>query len=176
MASSTPASLLDVLAVPLLIAGLLDQLTDRLRRWRTGAEPAPVGDPEELYRRGEADERAGRLAAARDAFEEVVRRVPDQARAHARLAALAAGRGDHQVALAHALHALRAETSVDTLLAAADASVAAGRIDDAFAFYRDVLARDASHVSALRRLRDAAWAAARWADALSAQDRLARLA
>jgi protein O-GlcNAc transferase len=176
MASSTPTSLLDVLAVPLLIAGLVDQLTDRLRRWRTRGEPAPVVDLQELYRRGEADERAGRLAAACDLFEEVVRGLPDHAPAHARLAALATGRGDHQVALAHALHALRAETSVDTLLAAADASAAAGRIDDALALYRDVLARDAEHVWALRRLRDAAWAATRWADALSAQDRLARLA
>ena len=176
MASSTPApTLLDLLAAPLVIGGLIDQLAEGIRRWRAGGERGPAADPEELYRRGQVAERAGRLADARDAFEEIVRGVPEHAGAHARLAALAAGRGDQQAALAHALHALRAEVTDDTLLAAADASVATGRVDDALALYRDVLARDGEHILALRRLRDAAWAGARWVDALSAHDRLAKL-
>lgn len=176
MAGSTPPSvLLDLVAAPLVIAGLIDQLAERIRHWRAGRDRAPSVDPEELYRQGEVAERAGRVEAARDAFEQVVRRVPEHAGAHARLAALAAARGDHQVALAHALHALRAEETAEHLLAAADASAAAGRIDDALELYRQLLERDAEHALGLRRLRDAAWATERWADALSAQDRLARL-
>src|SRR5262245_50553018 len=101
MASTTPVFvLLDLVAAPLVIAGLIDQLADRIRHWRAGRDRAPSVEPEERYQQAHIAERAGRIEAARDAFEEVVRRVPEHAGAHARLAALAAARGDHQTALA----------------------------------------------------------------------------
>jgi len=172
-------ALIGLLAVPLLIGGILDRLVDgvrRLRRW-TGQRDASLAEQgvSELYRRGLDDAHAGRTAAAVHAFEEVVRREPGHVEAHARLAELAAQRGDRQAALAHALLALRAAENPDTLLAAADAYAGADRIEDALALYRQVLARDPGHLVALRRLRDAAVARARWSDALPAQERLARL-
>src|SRR5262245_41070080 len=117
MTSSTPPfALVDLLAAPLVIAGLIDGLVAGIRRWRSGGDRLPAVEPDELYRQAQAADRAGRVAAARDAYEEVVRRAPEHARAHSRLGGLATARGDHQVALAHALHALRAEETVDTLL------------------------------------------------------------
>jgi lipopolysaccharide biosynthesis regulator YciM len=160
---------------------MLDRLLAGVRGFLGGLDPArgprlpaerSVAD---VYRFGREAELAGRPASAIEAYEEVVKREPGHAEAHGRLAELVGRRGDRQDALVHALTALRAEETPQAMLDAAEAYAAAGRDDDALALYRDLLARDAGHVTALRRMRDLAALRARWSDAMGAQERLVRL-
>ena len=161
---------------------MLDRLIAGVRGFIGGLEPArgpriPGAERSvaDVYRFGQEAERAGRPAAAIEAYEEVVKREPGHTAAHARLADLVGRRGDRQDALAHALTALRSEETPGAMLDAAEAYVGAGRADDALALYRDLLARDPGHLTALRRLRDVAASRARWVEAVNAQERLARL-
>jgi tetratricopeptide (TPR) repeat protein len=168
-----------ILTVGCLAAGLFDRLADGARwlgRWSGRLEgQAPDAPAPDLYGRGVEAERAGKIEAAARDFEEVLRRDPAHAGAHGRLADLAGRRGDTQAALTHALLALRAEDSAEAHLAAGDAYARADRIEDALQMFQQVLARDPEHAVALRRVRDTAMGHARWAEALAAQERLARL-
>lgn len=169
--------------LPVLAGAVLDRLAGiarALARWSrnswraTPAPPAEVVD--DLYQRGLDARDAGRTGAALKTFQEIVRREPAHAEAHARLGELARERGDSQSALLHSLHALRGDERPVTALTAADAYRRAGRHDDAIALYRDVLGRDPDHLTALRRLRDALAELGRWAEAVPAQERLVKLA
>jgi lipopolysaccharide biosynthesis regulator YciM len=169
--------------VPLIALGLGASLSGLARllgigpgRDRSGAPWRADDGPEAIHRYGLDAEVAGRSADAVAAYHEVIRREPAHAGAHARLAELAQRRGDRQAAMLHALQALRADDHPERVLAAADAYTQAGRPDDAIALYRDLLGRDPDHVTALRRLRDAALTRGRWAEALRAQERLTKVA
>lgn len=131
---------------------------------------------EEVYHRGVDAQLAGKLEAAAEAYQEVLRREPGHPQASVRLGELARQRGDTQAALTYHLQALRAGERAETLLAAAEDYRWLGRFDDAIAMYQRVLARDRDHLTALRGLRDMAAERERWSEALEAQERLVQLA
>jgi lipopolysaccharide biosynthesis regulator YciM len=130
----------------------------------------------EIYQHGVESQLAGRSDEAIQAYEDVRRRDPAHAGAPIRLAELARQRGNALAALDHDLEALRAEERVETLLAAARDYETLGRADDAVRMYERVLARDRDHLVALRGLRDVAAEHQRWGEAVSAQERLVRVA
>ncbi|MBI2527128.1 MAG: DUF1049 domain-containing protein, partial [Candidatus Rokubacteria bacterium] len=173
------ALLLGAFLLGVVLAILLGAARDLSRAYRDhqtarGARrTAALG---ELYHQGLDAQLAGRWVQAQAAYEEILRREPGYTEAHAKLAELAHGRGDAQGALVHRLQALRNDERPETLLAVAEDYRRAGRQDDALGIYRDVLARDPDHLTALRALRDLTAELGRWADALPAQERLLRLA
>lgn len=130
----------------------------------------------EIYRHGVEAQLAGRADEAARTYEEVLRRDPAHPGAPIRLGELARQRGDAPAALSHHLQALRAEERTETLLTVADDYRRLERPDDAIETYQRVLARDRDHLTALRGLRDVAAERCRWAEALDAQERLARIA
>jgi lipopolysaccharide biosynthesis regulator YciM len=119
---------------------------------------------------------AGKAGEAAEVYREVLDREPGHAEASRRLGELARQRGDAQSALTHDLQALRAEERPETMLAVADDYRRLGRPDDAIAVYQRVLARDRTHLTALRGLRDIAVERERWLEALEAQERLVQSA
>ena len=157
-----------------ILFGVVRDLSRAYRDHQTARGARRTAALGELYHQGLDAQLAGRWAQAQTAYEELLRREPGYAEAHARLAELARGRGDVQGALVHQLQALRADERPETLLAAAEAYRRAGRQDDALGIYRDVLAREPEHLTALRALRELAAELGRWADALPAQERLLR--
>jgi lipopolysaccharide biosynthesis regulator YciM len=158
-----------------LTLGLIRDLGRSLRsrqRERQVQRAEGLGD---LYHRGVAAQLSGRVADALLAYEELVRREPDHAQAHARLGELARERGDARSALLHDLAALRSEESPELMLAAAEDYRRTGRPDDAVALLEGLLSRDRDHVAALRALRDLSVAGDRWQRALEFQQRIVDL-
>ncbi|HUG35855.1 MAG TPA: tetratricopeptide repeat protein, partial [Candidatus Limnocylindrales bacterium] len=147
-----------------------------LAGWSRASPARPAETVDELYQRGLDARESGRAGMAVKAFQEVVRRAPAHAEAHARLSELAHERGDGASALLHALQAWREDSRPSRALAAAAAYRAAGRGADSIALYRDVLGRDADHPAALRHLRDALGDLGRWGEAVALQERLVKLA
>src|SRR5262249_4157908 len=94
---------------------------------------------DELYHRGVDAHLARRLDAAMQAYEELLKRFPDHAQAHARLGEMALERGDAHGALVHHLDALRTDDSPELLLATAEDYRRAGRPDDAAAMLERLL-------------------------------------
>jgi tetratricopeptide (TPR) repeat protein len=118
---------------------------------------------------------AGNAAGTSRADEDVPRREATHPAARIGLAELARHQGNPEAALDDHLQTLRTEDRTETLLALADAYRRLGRPDDAIVTYRRVLAGDRDHATAIRGVRDVAAERGRWADALSAQERLVRL-
>ena len=128
----------------------------------------------EIYQHAVEAQLAGKSDEAIRSYEEVRRRDPGHPTAPIRLSELARQGGNRLAALNHGLEALRAEERVETLLAAARDLETLGRGDEAIQMYQRVLVRDRDHVAALQGLRNAAAEQHRWAEALSAQERLVR--
>lgn len=144
-----------------------------IRRARLSRQPDTLA---EIYQRGVDAQLAGNPDSAALAYREVIARSPDHLDAHMRLAELARARGDHQSAMDHHLKALRVEARGDVLLALAQDYDSTGRNAEALATYRQVLDKDPDHRTALRAVRRLAAREGRWAEGLSAQETLVRLA
>jgi len=157
-----------------ILLGVVRDLSRVYRDHQTAGDARRSATLSERYHQGLDAQLAGRWAEAQAAYEELVRLEPGHAEAHARLAEIARRRGDEQGALVHQLQVLRTDERPETLLAAAEAYRRAERHDDALEIYRDVLARDPDHLTALRALRDQSVELGRWTDALPAQERLVR--
>ena len=169
-----------ILAAGAFAAGAVLAIALGLLRARSGGARDAAGSAggaasalsAELYRLGEDAAVAGRLTPAVAAFEALLRGEPGHAAAHARLGELARARGDDATALRHFLQAMRVDERPEIMLAAAGAYGRVGRLDDAVALYTEVIARAPGHLTGLRGLRDLTAAAGRWADAVTAQERL----
>ena len=129
----------------------------------------------ETYRHAVEAQLAGKSDEAIRAYEEVRRLDPGHATASIRLSELSRQGGNTLAALNHSLDALRAEERVETLLAAARDLETLGRGDEAIQMYQRAVARDRDHVAALRGVRNIAAEQQRWAEVLSAQERLVRV-
>jgi lipopolysaccharide biosynthesis regulator YciM len=148
----------------------------RSLRLRGGAREASHADGlDELYLRGMEAQLSGQVTEAALAYEELLRRDPDRAQAHARLAELARGRGDFRGALVHDLHALRSEESPELVLAAAADYRRTGRPDEAAALLEGILSRRRHHPAALRALRDVRVEEGQWSRALEVQEQIVDL-
>lgn len=144
-----------------------------VRRTRRARDAEGVA---EVYQRGVAAQLAGKPDAAAAAYRELLMREPDHPDAHLRMGELARARGDHESAIDHHLHALRAEARADVLLALAEDYDRAERPAEALATYRQILDQDRNHGAALRAIRRLASQEGLWPEALSAQEALMRLA
>lgn len=162
-------------AVLALLLGLVRDLGRAVRGHRLERQARRIGDLGELYHRGVDAQLSGRAADAVLAFEELLRREPDHAQAHARLGELARGRGDARSALVHDLAALRDEERPELMLAAAEDYRRTDRPADAVALLEQILERDRNHPAALRALRDLSVSEGSWARALRTQERIAAL-
>ncbi|HEV8437348.1 MAG TPA: tetratricopeptide repeat protein [Methylomirabilota bacterium] len=159
-----------------LVLGTLRDLGRTYHAYQVARRARRDDTVNEIYQRGVEAQLSGNTAEAAHAYEQVLRRDPGHRQAPIRLGELARLRGDAQAALGHHLQALRAEERPETLVALADDYRRLGRADEAVEAYRRVLARERDHVMALRGLRDVAADRGRWAEALSSQERLTRLA
>lgn len=155
-----------------LLLGALRDLARSYRGYQFARRARRDDVLSEIYHRGVDAQLAGRPAAAVLAYEEVLRRQPAHSEAPARLGEMARQRGDREAALRHDLQALRANESLETLLAVAEDYRLLGRPDDAIAMYQRVLERDRGHLTALRGLRDVEVERGQWAEALEVQVRL----
>ena len=162
-------------AVLALVAGLVRDLGRSYREYQRAREARRAESLGDLYHRGVDAQLSGRVEAAEQTYEELLKRDPDHAQAHARLGELALGRGDAKGALVHHLDALRGEEQPDLVLAAAEDFRRTGRPGEAVALLERLLARDQDNLAALRALRDLCMAQAQWQRALGAQERLVDL-
>lgn len=129
----------------------------------------------EIYHRGVEAQLAGNPDAAASAYRELLLREPGHLDAHLRMGELARSRGDHQSAMDHHLQALRIEARSDVLLALGEDYDRAGRTAEALATYRQILAQDRGHQTALGAIRRLTALEGRWPEALLAQETLLRL-
>jgi lipopolysaccharide assembly protein B len=157
------------------LLGLLRDLGRSYQQHRLVRQARREESLKATYHRGVDAQLAGKSALAAEAYEEVLRREPGYAAAHARLAELARERGDAPRAIDHQLQAIRADERPETLLALAESYRAAGRLDEAASHYARVLEGDRDHLTALRGLRDTAAERGRWTEALDTQERVVRL-
>jgi len=141
------------------------QLTRRARRGE---------DLAEIYRQGVDAQLAGKPEAARSAYRELLAREPGDPDAHLRLGELARSQGEYSAAIEHHHHALRTVARGDLLVALALDYEGAGRRTEALATYRQILAQDRNHRTALRAIRHLAALEGRWPEALEAQETLVR--
>lgn len=162
-------------AVLALLLGLVRDLGRSYRgsqRAREARRAESIGD---VYHRGVDAQLSGRADAALQIYEELLKRDPGHAQAHARLGELALARGDAKGALVHHLDALRDEERPELVLAAAEDFRRTARPGEAAALLERLLARDHDHVAALRALRDITVGEAQWQRALGAQERIVAL-
>lgn len=162
-------------AVLALVAGLVRDLGRSYLEYRRAREARRAESLGDLYHRGVDAQLSGRVEDAEQTYEELLKRDPDHAQAHARLGELALGRGDAKGALVHHLDALRGEEQPDLVLAAAEDFRRTGRPGEAVALLERLLARDQDNLAALRALRDLSMAGGQWQRALGAQERLVAL-
>jgi len=159
-----------------LMLGLVRDLGRSFRSHQRERQARRAEGLGELYHRGVDAQLSDRAADARLAYEELLRREPDHAQAHARLGELARERGDARAALVHDLDALRDEERPELMLAAAEDYRRMGRPDEAAALLERLVARDHDHEAALRALRDLSVAEGWWQRALQPQERILALA
>lgn len=162
-------------AVLALMLGLVRDLGRSVRSHQRERQARRAEGLGELYHSGVDAQLSGRAADARLAYEELLRRDPDHAQAHARLGELARERGDARAALVHDLDALRDEERPELMLAAAEDYRRTGRPDEAAALLERLVTRDRDHLAALRVLRDLSVAEGWWQRALQAQERILAL-
>jgi lipopolysaccharide biosynthesis regulator YciM len=158
-----------------LLLGLVRDLGRSYRDYQRAREARRAESLGDVYHRGVDAQLAGRADAALQIYEELLKRDPGHAQAHARLGELALERGDAKGALVHHLDALRGEERPELVLAAAEDFRRTGRPGEAAALLERLLARDQDHVHALRTLRDLAVAEGQWQRALGAQERIVAL-
>jgi len=162
-------------AVLALLLGLVRDLGRSYRDYQRAREARRAESLGDVYHRGVDAQLSGRADAALQIYEELLKRDPGHAQAHARLGELALERGDAKGALVHHLDALRGEERPELVLAAAEDFRRTGRPEEAAALLERLLARDHDHVGALRALRDLAVAEGQWQRALGAQERIVAL-
>jgi lipopolysaccharide biosynthesis regulator YciM len=162
-------------AVLALLLGLVRDLGRSYRDYQRAREARRAESLGDVYHRGVDAQLSGRADAALQIYEELLKRDPGHAQAHARLGELALERGDAKGALVHHLGALRGEERPELVLAAAEDFRRTGRPEEAAALLERLLARDHDHVAALRALRDLAVAEGQWQRALGAQERIVAL-
>jgi lipopolysaccharide biosynthesis regulator YciM len=162
-------------AVLALLLGLVRDLGRSYRDYQRAREARRAESLDHVYRRGVDAQLSGHADAALQIYEELLKRDPGHAQAHARLGELALERGDTKGALVHHLDALRGEERPELVLAAAEDFRRTGRPGEAAALLERLLARDHDHVQALRALRDLAVAEGQWQRALGAQERIVAL-
>lgn len=162
-------------AVLALLLGLVRDLGRSYRDYQRAREARRAESLGYVYHRGVDAQLSGRADAAREIYEELLKRDPGHAQAHARLGELALERGDAKEALVHHLDALRGEERPELVLAAAEDFRRTGRPGEAAALLERLLAHDHDHVAALRALRDLAVAEGQWQRALGAQERIVAL-
>ena len=162
-------------AVLALLLGLVRDLGRSYRDYQRAREARRAESLADVYHRGVDAQLSGRTDAALQIYEELLKRDPGHAQAHARLGELALERGDAKGALVHHLDALRGEERPELVLAAAEDFRRTGRPEEAAALLERLLARDHDHVAALRALRDLAVAEGQWQRALGAQERIVAL-
>lgn len=162
-------------AVLALILGLVRDLGRSYRDYQRAREARRAESLGDVYHRGVDAQLSGRAAAALQIYEELLKRDPGHAQAHARLGELALERGDAKGALVHHLDALRGEERPELVLAAAEDFRRTGRPGEAAALLERLLARDHDHVAALRALRDLAVNEGQWQRALGPQERIVAL-
>jgi len=162
-------------AVLALLLGIVRDLGRSYRDYQRAREARRAESLGDIYHRGVDAQLAGRAEAAVQIYEELLKRDPGHAQAHARLGELALERGDAKGALVHHLDALRGEERPELVLAAAEDFRRTGRPGEAVALLERLLARDQDHLAALRALRDLAVAEGQWQRALGAQERIVAL-
>jgi lipopolysaccharide assembly protein B len=162
-------------AVLALILGLVRDLGRSYRDYQRAREARRAESLGDVYHRGVDAQLSGRADAALQIYEELLKRDPGHAQAHARLGELALERGDAKGALVHHLDALRGEERPELVLAAAEDFRRTGRPGEAAALLERLLARDHDHVAALRALRDLAVNEGQWQRALGPQERIVAL-
>lgn len=146
------------------------------RHYQLARRARRAEDLAEIYRQGVDAQLAGKPEVARSAYRELLAREPDHPDAHLRLGELARAQGEYSAAVEHDLHALRTVVRGDALLALAEDYDRAGRRIEALATYRQILAQDRNHRTALRAIRHLAALEGRWPEALEAQEALVRQA
>lgn len=162
-------------AVLALLLGLVRDLGRSYRDYQRLREARRAESLGAVYHRGVDAQLSGGADAARQIYEELLKRDPGHAQAHARLGELALERGDAKGALVHHLDALRGEERPEIVLAAAEDFRQTGRPEEAAALLERLLTRDHDHVAALRALRDLAVTEGQWQRALGAQERIVAL-
>ena len=162
-------------AVLALLLGLVRDLGRSYRDYQRTREARRAESLGDVYHRGVDAQLSGRADAALQIYEELLKRDPGHAQAHARLGELALERGDAKGALVHHLDALRGEERPELVLAAAEDFRRTGRSGEAADLLERLLARDHDHVAALRALRDLAATEGQWQRALGAQERIVAL-
>ncbi|MDP2700808.1 MAG: lipopolysaccharide assembly protein LapA domain-containing protein, partial [Candidatus Rokubacteria bacterium] len=129
-------------AVLALLLGIVRDLGRSYRDYQRARDARRAGSLGDLYHRGVDAQLAGRAEAAVQIYEELLKRDPGHAQAHARLGELALERGDAKGALVHHLDALRGEERPELVLAAAEDFRRTGRPGEAVALLERLLARD----------------------------------
>jgi lipopolysaccharide biosynthesis regulator YciM len=162
-------------AVLALLLGLVRDLGRSYGEYQRARESRRAESLGDLYHRGVDAQLSGRAEAAVQIYEELLKRDPGHAQAHARLGELALGRGDAKGALIHHLDALRDEEQPGLVLAAAEDFRRTGRPGEAAALLERLLARDHDHLDALRALRDLSIGEGQWQRALGEQERIVAL-
>ena len=162
-------------AVLALLLGLVRDLGRSYRDHQRAREARRAESLGDVYHRGVDAQLSGRADAAVQIYEELLKREPGHAQAHARLGEIALERGDAKGALVHHLDALRGEERPELVLAAAEDFRRTGRPGEAAALLERLLARDHDHAAALHALRDVAAAQGQWQRALGAQERIVAL-
>ena len=162
-------------AVLALLLGLVRDLGRSYRDYQRTREARRAESLGDVYHRGVDAQLSGRADAALQIYEELLKRDPGHAQAHARLGELALERGDAKGALVHHLDALRGEERPELVLAAAEDFRRTGRPGEAAALLERLLAQDHDHVAALHALRDLAVNEGQWQQALGAQERIVAL-
>jgi lipopolysaccharide biosynthesis regulator YciM len=162
-------------AVLALLLGLVRDLGRSYRESQRSREARRAESLGDLYHRGVDAQLSGRVEAAVQTYEELLKGDPAHPQAHARLGELALRRGDAKGALIHHLDALRGEEQPDLVLAAAEDFRRTGRPVEAAALLERLLARDHDNLVALRALRDLGVAGGQWQPALGAQERIVAL-
>jgi lipopolysaccharide assembly protein B len=158
-----------------LLLGLVRDLGRSYREHQRARASRRAESLADVYHRGVDAQLSGRAEAAAQIYEELLKRDPDHAQAHARLGELALARGDAKGALVHHLDALRGEEQPELVLAAAEDFRRTGRPDEAAALLERLLARDHDHPAALQALRELSMAGGQWQRALGAQERIVAL-
>ncbi len=162
-------------AVLALLLGLVRDLGRSYREYQRAREVRRAESLGDIYHRGVDAQLSGRAEAAVQIYEELLKRDPDHAQAHARLGELALGRGDAKGALIHHLDALRGGEQPELVLAAAEDFRQTDRPGEAAALLERLLARDHDHLAALRALRELSIAGGEWQRALGTQERIVAL-
>lgn len=158
-----------------LLLGFVRDLGRSYSEYQRKREARRAESLADAYHRGVDAQLSGHTEAAVRVYEELLKRDPGYARAHARLGEIALQRGDAKAALVHHLDALRSEERPELVLAAAEDFRRTGRPDEAATLLERLLARDHDHAAALRALRDVSVAASQWQRALGAQERIVTL-